>query len=114
MGGKHDRIVISPLALYHPSGVRPSRFPKNLVRPWVIAMLIQSAAARIESVVLSTDILEAIDLNDPKTRTFISRLLNVAGMTVISVETCRSTLLHIATFGPSGHQMLAANLDQQP
>jgi hypothetical protein len=110
----YDRIVISPLSLYHPPGVRPSRFPKHLVRAWLIAMLIQSAAARIESVVLSTDILEAIEFDDPKTRTFISALLNVAGVPVISVETCQSTRLHIATFGPSRHQMLAANLSQQP
>jgi hypothetical protein len=110
----YERIVISPLALYHPSGVRAERFPAHLVRPWLIAMLIHSAAARIESIVLSDDISRAINFNEPSVSSFISRLAGVAGASVTSVETCRSTKLHVATFGSSGLQMLAANLGQQP
>jgi hypothetical protein len=107
-----DRVVVSPLALYHP-GAGKSRFPKELIRPWLVAMLIHSAVARIESVTLSEDILSAINLADRTSKALVSRLLDSAGLLVALVETNQSRDLHVARLGASGNQLLAANLSPQ-
>ena len=111
---KLSEIVVSPLALYHPPSGIPRNFPVNLIRPWLAATLIHAALARVASITLAGDVLEAIDSNGPGTSQFTSRLIECAGREVISLETTRPSRLYAAAFRLAGgrrDRILAANLD---
>lgn len=77
-----SEIVISPLALYHPRTANPSRFPKGLVRPWLVATLVYAALAGVTSITLAADLLEALE---PSGNWFLSGLLECAGWETVSV-----------------------------
>lgn len=111
-----SEIVVAPLALYHPQSAIPRNFPVNLLRPWLAATLIHAALARIASVTLANDVVEAIDPSGSGTSQFISRLIECASFEVTPLETSRFSRLHAAAFGLAGRRpdrILAANLGWQ-
>jgi D-apionolactonase len=111
-----SQILVVPLALYYPPSASPQRFPANLVQPWLAAMLLHAAQARIESVTLAADVLEAINLYEPSTLNFVSRMLECVGLEVIPLEAPQTSGLHAAAFrrqGQRADRILAANLSPQ-
>jgi hypothetical protein len=79
-------------------------------------VLIHAAAAKIASVTLASDLLTAINLDEPRTAQFISRLLECAGLEVVLLESSHSPGLHAAELRlpeHPAHQILACNLGPQ-
>jgi D-apionolactonase len=111
-----SQIVVAPLALYFPTSTTGRNFPPDLVQPWLAATLIHAARARVASITLADDVLEAINLNEPRTLQFISSLLECAWREVIPLESPGSANLHAAAFRREEQppdRILAANLGSQ-
>ena len=75
-------IAVAPLALYYPRSIAPRRFSGELVKPWLAASLIHAALARVGSVTLADDVLEAVALSGSDMLRFIGSLVKCAGFEV--------------------------------
>jgi hypothetical protein len=83
-----EEVVVAPLALYHPRSAAAERFPRELVAPWLVAVLINAALVRVASVSLAEDVLDLVAASGACAPKFISELVECSGheMTLLEAE----------------------------
>ena len=106
-------VAVVPLALFYPGG-GSERFPRELVRPWLAATLIEAALAGVETITLSNDLLETLNLPEDDTISeVLSPLLEFRGRSVRRVSSESSDDVHALVLedaSRSSRYLLAANL----
>jgi hypothetical protein len=112
-----SEIVVAPLALYYLRSMTPRRFSGELVNPWLAASLIHAASARITSVTLAQDVLEAVASSGSDALRFIGSLVECAGFEVTPLELTLPLGVHAATFKSTDlpfSRILVTNLNSRP
>lgn len=107
-------LAVVPLALYHPQRPAQGVFPRELVVPWLTATLLNTALARVTSVTLAEDVVDAVGPHDARTLSFLVCLAGCAGSEVRPLEAAMPSGLHAGVLrfpGLSASRILVANLE---
>jgi len=110
-------IAVAPLALYYPSN-SPRRFPARLARPWLVALVIESALAGVTSVTLANDIIAELGTLPPeRNEPSLSSLVDCSGFRVTRFDGALPPRTHavvLESVDNSSCKILAANLSSSP
>jgi hypothetical protein len=93
-----EEVVVAPVALYHPRSAATERFPRELVAPWLVAVLVNAALAKVASVSLAEDVLALVAASYGRGPKFISELVECAGLEMTSLKAGLSPGLRAAVF----------------
>ena len=106
---RHDDLVLAPLALYYPPS-QAARFEASLVAPWLVACLCESARARIRSVTLGADVVEAVPAS------LLGAVLEASGRKQVACGVPRSRDMYAVALQRDDRSvdLLVANLAEEP